>query len=176
MKKILTSILAVAGLTSLVAFADDSNRVLFSGVEGYVLLDGKPVSGATVIRRYKWSHKNEIVDSTFITDNKGYFKFEKVLKGLFPLYLMTDPRVMQEIIVNHNDNEYRVWLYFKSNTQNNSEIVSRYDRVQTGNGYAMPTNLPDIKLNCELNSENRKLFEPEDTWITPPNGKCTLIK
>lgn len=176
MKKILTSILAVAGLTSLVAFADDSNRVLFSAVEGYVLLDGQPLSGATVIRRYKWSNKNEIVDSTFITDNQGYFKFDKVLKGLFPLYLMTDPRIMQEIIVNHNDNEYRVWLYFKSNTINNSEVVSRYNRVETGNGYEIPNDLPNIKLSCELNSENRNLFEPDDDWIIPPNGKCILIK
>lgn len=173
MNKILAATLVFLGLSN-VSWADENNRVLFSSIDGQILMDGKPLSGATVIKRYNWSHDNKIVDETTTTDSNGYFSFGRNLKGIMPFYFMTDPRINQDIFVNYNDNEYKIWQYNKTNTRNNSEALSQYERVNTGNGYKIPDILPDIHVVCELNKESTYLFEPIDSWIVPPYGKCRL--
>ena len=50
-----------------------AKMVIFSAVNGRVLLDGKPVAGAVIERRFKWGWKDEAgTDSTTI-DAAGAF-------------------------------------------------------------------------------------------------------
>ncbi len=176
MKKILVPLLALIGISS---YANNDNKVLFSEMQGNIYLDGKPAVGATVIRKYKWSHGdgNYVID-TYVTDKNGYFHFDAAYKGTWPLYLMTSPRINQEIKVTYNSKEYLIWYYTKTDEFRNSEIVARYDRVETGNGYALPKIKGVITIVCELNSEERFLFKDseKDVFVTPPLGRCELVK
>lgn len=78
-----------------------------SGFEGRVTFDGKPATGARIVRNFNWKDENGETEET-IADNDGRFSFTSnwdVLRQVFPVQFV----VHQSIFVFYGGQEYQVW-------------------------------------------------------------------
>jgi len=102
------------------------SNVLFSAVQGQVLLNGQPVAGAEVERRYRWAWNKSEGKEVARTDTRGGFAFgaisqSKGMSGFVP----HEPVVFQEIVIRHAGKEYFAWQYTKHNYDENGELHGR---------------------------------------------------
>jgi len=115
------------------AFLNPLKACTFSEMKIKITLNGKPASGAKIIRTVDW--KDEQVDF-FTSDEGGNIdlpaKFESSFTQVLPVEFISS----QSINVEYENNNYLIWIYAKRNPGENSEM--------NGN---------PINLSCELSDE-----------------------
>lgn len=87
-------------------FFKKEDVVLFSGFEGKLTKDGKPLAGAKITRTYELYEKQE--DST-LTDENGYFSFPTIT-GKYSNKFMQQFVVRQKIYVESNNETQKIWF------------------------------------------------------------------
>jgi len=98
--------------------SDVGKVCLFSGMSGVVKLDGKPVSGARLVRTVKKDKKN--ADET-VTDENGYFEFKPKFERTITKYLPMEFVVSQQIDVLYQDGKVEMWSGVKRESEENTE-------------------------------------------------------
>lgn len=82
---------------------------LFPVVEGRILLDGEPLSGATVIREATY---DEAEIQEIRTDQEGRFSFPPwTVQSSTPGKPFVEDRLRQVIVARHQGNQYVLWYY-----------------------------------------------------------------
>jgi len=116
------------------------SMVLFSSIRGRVLLEGKPVAGATVEREFRWAWKEETGTDATTTDQNGAFSFPAIVRSsFFGSLLPHEPVVRQTILIKHAGKTYKAWMFDKGNYRENGELNGR-----------------PIVLGCRLEAEPSK--------------------
>ena len=112
---------------------------VFSAVKARLTKNGKPLIGATVIRRWEW---RDLQEESTKTDTQGWFtysaKFENSVTRLLPLELV----IAQALYVVVDGVETKFWSNSKREPQENTEF--------NGNS---------IYLLCEMNNPNKSTKE-----------------
>lgn len=78
-----------------------------SAFEGRVTYEGKPASGARIVRKFSWKDEKGETEET-IADKDGRFSFPSHW-GVFRRMLPVEVYAFQDIFVYHNGREYQVW-------------------------------------------------------------------
>jgi hypothetical protein len=118
---------AFAVATLAVLFGSDamalfSKKVLFSRVEGQVLLNGEPVAGAEILQRAQLAG-NEPIRASARTDTTGHFTLDEITRsGRMIDLLPTEVVVTQSISISHGNKEHEGWLHTKRNYDRNGEL------------------------------------------------------
>ena len=100
-----------------------ADMYLFSEVNGVVVKGGTPVSGAIVEQEYRWAWKDEAGTKQTKTDAAGIFQFPAVVKSsFFGSLLPHEPMVRQTLLIKHDGNVYKAWMFDKGNYKNNGEL------------------------------------------------------
>ena len=106
---------------------------VFSDIEAIVTLNGEPIEGARIVRRWNW--QKERSDET-TTDVDGRFSFpavyERHLIRLFPAEFV----VSQSLTVHYQAKEFPFWINSKREVELNSELDGQ-----------------DLLFNCELTND-----------------------
>lgn len=123
---------------------------VFSEVKAQLLLDGKPVSGATVTRIWNWDKRAS--DST-VTDVNGNFSFPAVhqrsVKPLLPLEIT----ITQQLSTTLDGKDFILWRGAKRDGEEQSELDGA-----------------PFNLTCELTNEERLI----DNFRSPILTLCTI--
>jgi len=123
---------------------------VFSEVKAQLLLDGEPVSGATVTRIWNWDKRES--DST-VTDINGNFSFPAVhrrsVKPLLPLEIT----ITQQLSTTLDGEDFILWRGAKRDGEEQSELDGA-----------------PFNLTCELTSEERLI----DDYRSPILTLCTI--
>lgn len=127
--RLLAVILGVASLMSSEGYAM-GKMVLFSEVNGKVLLDGKPVPGAAVEREAVWTWKKETLRDGTTANANGEFNLPAMtgssfLGGLLP----HEPVVRQTMTIKHGGRRYEAWLHVKHDYDTNGELDGKPIRM-----------------------------------------------
>jgi hypothetical protein len=127
-----------------------SSRVLFSAVQGQVLLQGKPVAGAVVERQFEWN--NETSSDRVSSGADGNFSFAAVTRktSFMDRLLPSEPMVKQTILILHDGKSHKAWHHFKRNYDNNGELGGRAIRM-TCRLEREPERRGEVFGICELN-------------------------
>ncbi len=112
-----------------------------SGFEGRVTFEGKPASGARIVRKFNWKDEKGETEET-IADKDGRFSFPSHW-GVFRRVLPVEVYSFQDIFVYYNDQKYQVWGTAKRDKNEYSEFGSK------------PKN-----FRCELTDELRRVDVP----------------
>ncbi len=135
--------LAPAGLAAVVlalgAWPGDAmaKMVIFSAVQGQVLLQGAPVAGAEIRREFHWAWTSENGGDKTTADQDGRFVLPSIeRRSLLGSLLPHEPVIKQRIVVRHGGQRYEVWLNFKHDYEHHSENAGR-----------------PVKVVCRLESE-----------------------
>jgi hypothetical protein len=119
--------------------ADMGNLVIFSAVEGQIMNEGRPVSGATISRSWVWPWGKENNSDSATTDQNGRFSLPEISRSsLMASILPHEPNIYQKITVNHANVTTEIWENFKHSYKPGSET----DAAQ-----------PQIRVSCEITSE-----------------------
>ena len=125
-------------------FSNPLKTCVFSEVKAHLTQDGKPLSGATVIRRWEWQKLRE---QRTTTDENGYFQFpatyEYSIARLFPMEVV----IGQGLYVVMDGGERAFWTNGKRSPEENSEY--------SGQGIALVCELADEEV---LNKEHGSLM------------------
>ncbi|MCL6269324.1 hypothetical protein M3P05_05115 [Sansalvadorimonas sp. 2012CJ34-2] len=119
--------------------------VLFSDVEGSITYDGKPISGATILRTSKWQKENS---DSVITENDGSFRMPAITmshNSLLPSQFVSH----QRITVQYQGNDFVIWSMGKINPELDGELGGK-----------------KIKFTCELKDEMEPVDVPEGLLVT----------
>ncbi|GAB2513133.1 DUF6795 domain-containing protein [Microbulbifer agarilyticus] len=104
----------------------------FSEMQLSISHKGKPVAGAKITRTINW---RKTTSDNFTTDSEGKItlpaQLETHLLKFFPMEFMA----AQQVIVQHDDEDYEIWNYAKRDYALNSEM------------HGAP-----LKLHCELSA------------------------
>ena len=107
-----------------------ARMVIFSAVQGQVLLNGAPVAGAEVVREFHWAWKSEDGGDRTRTDAQGRFTLPAIERSSFLGSLLPhEPVIKQRIAVQQGGKSHDIWLNFKRDYDNNSENGGRAIRV-----------------------------------------------
>lgn len=102
------------------------SKVMFSAVHGRVLLNGQPVAGAEVERRYQWGWNKSEGQQTVRTDANGAFSFPVARASSATASLVPhEPVIFQELIIRHQGKKYFAWLYTKHNYDEDGELEGK---------------------------------------------------
>jgi len=146
-KILFISVLLLSSSTKVwgMALFDFFKIYVFSDVNGTVLLEGKPVQGAEIIRTADHEEDKVYTDST-TTDANGHFSLPPISTySLRPIMLGTIIR--QEIIIRYDGKEYLAWKTIKMNNHIYGELNDA--------GIENPVK---FHLKCEL-TENQEKYE-----------------
>jgi len=141
-------LIVMCGYIALKAMGFLGEFVLFSRIEGQVLMNGKPVSGAEIVQDA--IHKPEQHNITRTeSDGNGNFVFEKraVKPGIGGAILSVLPGevvVSQEINIVHEGKTYLAWQSTKRDYDDGTEGYNKYDPASVKKPF---------KLVCELTGE-----------------------
>lgn len=105
--------------------------VLFSEVSGRVVDGGKPVAGAKVTQKMIWSDDDsKNVVRHMVTGADGAFHFDAIVRkaGLRRVNL-SQPSMLEYIIVEHDGKEYEAWKAGKIDYEPDSELGGRPIRL-----------------------------------------------
>ena len=91
---------------------------VFSSVKAQLLLNGEPVKGATVIRRWDWQKLRE--DRT-VTDDDGYFHFPVVYEYSILRLLPAEIVIGQGLYTLVDEEEMSFWTNARRDPEENSE-------------------------------------------------------
>lgn len=127
----------IASMTGRETMALFGTNVLFSELEGQILLNGEAVEGAEVTQITLWSHEGAVEPVTTRTDADGRFRFSEISRRAgFSNLLPGQITIVQKINIVHGGKEYRGWLNTKSNYDRNGELNGK-----------------PLRLECELSHE-----------------------
>ena len=128
-------------------FLDFMRIYLFSEVDGVVLLQGKPVSGATVVRMTEY--RDKMYNHTVLTDAQGRFHFDDIY-----VYSMRlgNTSIGQHIIIHYAGKEYIAWRTIK-------HYDNRYGELTDPEVPDAP--IKKLNLRCELTGDenSRQIIE-----------------
>lgn len=103
-----------------------AKMVLFSAVRGTVLENGRPVSGATIEREFRWAWKDEVGTDHAVTSAQGEFSLPPIVRSSFLGSLLPhEPMVRQTILIRHAGKTYKAWMFDKGNYDDNGELKGR---------------------------------------------------
>lgn len=100
------------------SFFNPTKTCVFSEVKARLLLNGKPISGAKVIRQWNWNKKR--TDES-VTDEKGYVSFPAVYESSVARLLPTELVVGQQLSVEINGEQKVFWTNGKREPEENAE-------------------------------------------------------
>ena len=107
-----------------------AKMVIFSPVNGKVLLNGSPVAGAVVEREWKWAWKDETGSDRAATAADGQFTLPLVERGsLLGSLLPHTPSVRQTILIKHEGKRYKAWMFDKEDYKLNGELQGKPIRI-----------------------------------------------
>lgn len=115
------------------SFFNPTKTCVFSAVKARLTLNGEPLKGAAVVRRWEWQKLQE--DST-TTDEQGYFTFPAVFESSVTRLMPVELVVAQALFVKQGGNEKKFWSNSKREPKENAEF-----------------NGQPISLVCELTHE-----------------------
>lgn len=115
------------------SMSDLGKVCLFSNISGVILMDGKPVVNARLVRTVDLSGKET---DEAQTDNQGHFEMPAVFVRTITKFLPQEFSSSQEIIVHYQNKEYRMWSGVKRKPEENTESRGK-----------------PLIVKCELNSE-----------------------
>jgi len=142
------TLVLVAGLWQGEAMA---KMVIFSAVQGKVLLNGSAVKGAEVVRRYRWTWKREDGEDRTFTDEGGKFSMPPIERSsLLGSLLPHEPVIEQTITIRHLGRDYDAWMLDKRDYDLNSELQGKAI-VMTCHLEAEPARHGKVFGICELN-------------------------
>lgn len=95
---------------------------VFSPVKAKLLLDGEPVKGATVIRRWDWQTLRE---ERTVTDDNGYFHFPVVYEYSILRLLPAEIVIGQGLYTVVDGEEFSFWTNARRDAEENSEYQGR---------------------------------------------------
>lgn len=99
---------------------------LFSEVHGTVTHKGQPVQGAQLEREYRWAWKDEVGKDAAVTDAKGQFSFPSVVRSsILGSFLPHEPMVQQTILIKHQGQTYKAWMYDRGNYKDLGELKGK---------------------------------------------------
>lgn len=99
---------------------------LFSEVHGVVTHQGKPVVGAIVEQHYVWHWKNERGQTQVNTDAEGKFRFPAIVKSSLMASVLPHEKIIEQtILIKHEGNTYKAWVFDKSNYNQNGELKGK---------------------------------------------------
>lgn len=130
-------------------FLDFMRVYIFSEVDGVVLMNGKPVSGAKVIRTA--DYKDKIHSNTVVTDEQGRFHFDDIYTYSMRL---SETAILQRIMIHYEGEEYLAWKLLKRND-------NRYGELNDPETLDKP--IKKLNLKCELtdNQDNKQVVHFE---------------
>jgi len=114
---------------------------IFSEVDGVVLINGEPVSGAEVIRTA--DYKDKIHSNTAITDEQGQFHFDDIFTYSMRL---SETVILQKIMIHYGGEEYLAWELLKRND-------NRYGELNDPETPEKP--IKKLHLRCELTGDQK---------------------
>ncbi len=91
-----------------------------SGFEGRVTFEGKPASGARIVRKFNWKDEKGETEET-IADKDGRFSFPShwdVLRRVLPVQFVA----YQDLYIHYKDQEHHVWAIGKMQKSEYSEF------------------------------------------------------
>lgn len=136
------------------AIAFGKTLYLFSDVEGTVLLDGQPVSGAEVEQICHWKDEEKL--DRVLTDHLGRYKFPEITtKSFLWSFLPHEPVVFQSLRINYQGKTHKGWVFTKHNYEILGEVKDR-----------------KLRFVCELNSEPTAHPETETFGICILQGQA----
>jgi len=125
---------------------------LFSEVKGVVTLEGKPVSGAKIVRTAEIN--NKVYTDKTMTDENGKFHFDAMYThSINKVMFIIEPVIPQTMIISHAENVYIGWSTVKRDYEVNTEFKDN----------------KEIILSCELIDEKSK---KEQNLRVPVVGIC----
>ena len=126
-----------------------AKMVIFSPINGKVLLNGKPVAGAVVERDWKWAWKDESGNDRAISAADGQFALPLVERGsLLGAFLPHTPSVRQTILIKHEGKTYKAWMVDKEDYKLNGELQGKPIRL-TCRLETQPTRRGEVFGICE---------------------------
>lgn len=141
-------VVCIQGVAAMTIF--DAGKVcLFSKISGTIVLNGRPVANALVVRKVNLN-KDKVDQAA--TDEKGYFEMPAVFQRTVTKFLPQEFVVKQDITVRYQDKDYDIWSGVKRTPEENAE--SRGE---------------DLVVFCELTKE--KYFKQVNG--SPVIGRCT---
>lgn len=140
-------------------FLDFMKVYIFSEVDGVVLMQGKPVSGAKVVRTA--DYKDKIYTETVVSDEQGRFHFNDI--SVFSMRLF-ETVIWQKINIIFQEKKYLAWEQLKRNDIQYGEL----------NDPETPARLvKKLNLKCELtNDQNNKQVIGTGLWRRTTHGLC----
>jgi len=112
---------------------------IFSEVDGTVLMNGKPVSGAKVTQTA--DYKDKIHSFTTITDDQGRFHFDDIYTYSLRL---SETAILQKIVIDYDGKEYLAWKLMKRHEHRFGELNDESTNEK---------NMQSINLTCELTND-----------------------
>ena len=100
-----------------------AKMVIFTAVQGKVLLAGKPVAGAVVEREFRWAWKQETGVDSAQTDMAGQFSLPAIERSsLMGSLLPHEPNIRQTILIKYAGKVHKAWMFDKGNYRPQGEI------------------------------------------------------
>ncbi len=120
------------------AFFSKKEVVLSSPFEARITFQGKPAVGARIKRVIKW--QSDIGEEDYTeTDEQGYFSLPAV-KDNWRQLLPAEFVVYQDVIVDFDGKEYKIWIHSKREEQEWAELGGQ-----------------PVSMRCELTDEIRRV-------------------
>ena len=132
----------ITGQVQAMGMLDFMRVYIFSEVDGVVLMNGKPVSGAKVIRTA--DYKDKVHSNTVVTDEQGRFHFDDIYTYSMRL---SETVIYQEINIQYDNNEYQAWRLIKRHD-------NRYGELTDPEKPDAP--IKKLNLTCELTGDQKK--------------------
>ena len=139
----------ITGQVQAMGMLDFMRVYIFSEVDGVVLMNGKPVSGAKVIRTA--DYKDKVHSNTVVTDEQGRFHFDDIFTYSMRL---SETAILQRIMIHYEGEEYLAWEMMKRND-------NRYGELNDPETPEVP--IKHLQLNCELTDDQKvkRIFQFE---------------
>ncbi|MCP5159238.1 MAG: hypothetical protein H6975_07415 [Gammaproteobacteria bacterium] len=103
-----------------------SKFCLFSAVQGIVLSQDKPVTGAVVDRKFVWAWGKETGIDEAVTDTDGTFQLPAIFRSsLLGSILPHQPFIEQTLLIKHQGKEYKAWMFDKMDYEENGELKGK---------------------------------------------------
>lgn len=111
---------------SAMSFFNPTKTCVFSEVKARLVLDGKPVANAKVIRQWEWNKRKS---DEAMTDASGYVSFPAVYESSAARLLPTELVVGQQLSVLIAGEEKIFWSNSKRKPEENSEYGGNQFRI-----------------------------------------------
>ncbi len=117
----LTLLFALQGSLAM-SFLNPTKTCVFSAVKARLTMNGQPLKGVTVIRRWEWQKLQEEVTKT---DENGEFSFPAAFESSATRLLPIELVVAQGLYVKVNGEEKKFWSNSKREPKENTEYNGR---------------------------------------------------